>query len=363
MMIGCALLYCLATGTTEMQDDPVRSGGSQPPVGVPGGDSYCTPTHKCMYGEGDCDVDADCADGLGCGYDNCVAMNGADSVYIAGQDCCEPREIGQLDYCVGIKCGYGEGDCDSDSECAEGLVCGTDNCRAMHTKNADYINPTADCCDYATPVCLAKSCGIDEGVCQEDAQCVGGLKCSFSCTKYTGQCCGCSESSGVAFVNTVALTKTAVPSPTVHQPLTNIPDSFFGGNLYETTDSIPSGSDLYLHCCGDTDCSFYVVVYHCPPCSNTMNGGISASLLSANWRPGSCSPKVHGLPTVTYYKSISAGTSEHHTFGSDAIFLFVFSKPTAATDGDWCPARPGQYQPKGPARSCIVCPNHVSAPM
>ena len=38
-------------------------------------------------------------------------------------------------------CAEDEGDCDSDSQCKEGLKCGTDNCPA----NSTYW-PTDDCC-------------------------------------------------------------------------------------------------------------------------------------------------------------------------------------------------------------------------
>src|SRR5215208_1518338 len=35
---------------------------------------------------------------------------------------------GDVDYCAGaVKCGLGEGDCDSSRECVTGLVCGADN--------------------------------------------------------------------------------------------------------------------------------------------------------------------------------------------------------------------------------------------
>ena len=31
-------------------------------------------------------------------------------------------------------CTLGQGDCDEDSQCAEGLVCGEDNCKNFNTK-------------------------------------------------------------------------------------------------------------------------------------------------------------------------------------------------------------------------------------
>ena len=52
-------------------------------VGVHKGHACCTPGHKCWVGEGDCDKDADCQDGLKCGVDNCKI--GYSNV---GYDCC-----------------------------------------------------------------------------------------------------------------------------------------------------------------------------------------------------------------------------------------------------------------------------------
>ena len=46
----------------------------------------------------------------------------------------------------------GGGDCDNDSECADGLVCGTKNCRDFYS-NADV---KADCCTNATTTITGK---------------------------------------------------------------------------------------------------------------------------------------------------------------------------------------------------------------
>ena len=40
------------------------------------------------------------------------------------------------------KCGEMEGDCNSDSECLEGLKCGNSNCNA----NSGSWSPNSDCC-------------------------------------------------------------------------------------------------------------------------------------------------------------------------------------------------------------------------
>jgi len=163
--------------------------------GCIGGDSCC---HDgiCGENEGDCDKDHDCVDGLACGEDNCVGDSFQDT-----DDCCEDlgltvgqatfkgnadgancifpfigygseymectaehgsgytwcgttsnydRDskwgycgcIGRDDCCSDGNCGVNEGDCDKDSDCAEGLICGTDNCPP-----SDSFQGTDDCCE------------------------------------------------------------------------------------------------------------------------------------------------------------------------------------------------------------------------
>merc|ERR1711962_840414 len=56
-----------------------------------GGDSCCgAKWHKCGEGEGDCDYDTDCQNGLTCGLDNCVGDS-----FDETDDCCEgPVQVG-----------------------------------------------------------------------------------------------------------------------------------------------------------------------------------------------------------------------------------------------------------------------------
>ena len=56
-----------------------------------GGNTCCTPNNKCGELEGDCDRDSDCDDGLMCGIDNCKRITGIrDSVidWDDTDDCC-----------------------------------------------------------------------------------------------------------------------------------------------------------------------------------------------------------------------------------------------------------------------------------
>ena len=63
-----------------------------------GGNQCCSETSKCEDQEGDCDHDSDCIDGLVCGNDNCIQNN--DFWWDATDDCCEkPRSIYQFLHC------------------------------------------------------------------------------------------------------------------------------------------------------------------------------------------------------------------------------------------------------------------------
>ena len=44
------------------------------------------------------------------------------------------------------KCNMGEGDCDRDDDCKDGLICGNDNCKAEFSAPGTSWNDEADCC-------------------------------------------------------------------------------------------------------------------------------------------------------------------------------------------------------------------------
>ena len=63
-------------------------------------------------------------------------------------DCCSPSN----------RCGLMEGDCDKDEDCVDGLVCseGLDNCKNMglpgfgaQSLNPDAFSATDDCCTFS----------------------------------------------------------------------------------------------------------------------------------------------------------------------------------------------------------------------
>ena len=57
-----------------------------------GGDSCCNEANKCDVGEGDCDFDEECLEGLKCGTNNCLSDFGWEEDWFSGwdqnDDCC-----------------------------------------------------------------------------------------------------------------------------------------------------------------------------------------------------------------------------------------------------------------------------------
>lgn len=143
----------------------------------------CSPTEPCQDGQGDCDSDADCVAGARC-VDNVGLEYGYDSsnvdVCVAG---CPDIGVGDSDFCTSdCPCEYGEGDCDTDSECVAGLFCLKDAGLAY-----GYDDASLDVCISGCPVDEAagggnfcsSDCPCDEGQgdCDSDAECAAGLRC------------------------------------------------------------------------------------------------------------------------------------------------------------------------------------------
>ena len=62
-----------------------------------------------------------------------------------GNPKCDPKTMTRYDReCCSVDhpCGFGQGDCDKDSECSDDLVCGKDNC------DMAFNNTRADCCVF-----------------------------------------------------------------------------------------------------------------------------------------------------------------------------------------------------------------------
>jgi hypothetical protein len=182
---------------------------------VHGNFSYCSSDCKCNEGEGDCDYDSHCQDGLICGDNNgadygifptlevcirpsqsiclsnfcedhnysigsychkgdfvtcgisggckvilntldcdCGCTNGVCDNTSCEQNCHGNKVHGNFSYCSSdCKCNEGEGDCDYDSHCQDGLICGDNNGAAFG------IYPSLEVCVRPTQsLCLSNFC-------------------------------------------------------------------------------------------------------------------------------------------------------------------------------------------------------------
>jgi hypothetical protein len=103
---------------------------------LPFGDAdYCSPGEPCERFMGDCDTAADCQGGM-----SCIQNAGAEHGFAAWVDVCD-YPVGHASYCSPqYPCGIGEGDCDSNLDCAAGT------CR--HDVGASYgFDPLVDVCE------------------------------------------------------------------------------------------------------------------------------------------------------------------------------------------------------------------------
>lgn len=121
--------------------------------------NFCSPGCLCDDGQGDCDSDADCMPGLVCGTDNGENYNISTNYETCVLPACD-KAPGSGAFCSSTcTCIAGNGDCDNDTHCAAGLVCGndlgpnfgysstTDVCVAPHCTNAtqDEDEAGVDC--------------------------------------------------------------------------------------------------------------------------------------------------------------------------------------------------------------------------
>jgi hypothetical protein len=96
---------------------------------TPGGSLFtrCHPGCPCDHGEGDCDTEADCLPGLVCLHDAGFAFGYEDDEVDVCSNQCPTLGVGAWNYCSPqCPCDAGEGDCESDADCATGLRCVSD---------------------------------------------------------------------------------------------------------------------------------------------------------------------------------------------------------------------------------------------
>ena len=172
VLIGQIEVLCIRenhfiSSSTEKKDDCAQdcdwSGckldvawSTGPSTGKPGW-TCCSIENPCTVGEGDCDSNDECEFPLRCGENNCNAIH--NSTEFADQaDCCVSflnktcksnwkggSDADTWSCCTDrAKCIENEGDCDSDDQCIDGLICGENNC--IFVNPGLNFDPAADCC-------------------------------------------------------------------------------------------------------------------------------------------------------------------------------------------------------------------------
>lgn len=176
-------------------------------IGAAAEGSKCSKEAPCEKGEGDCENNDECKNGLFCGKNNCLGEFGEPygffpKITSKKDDCCtdnkqycSPNEIlpaYRRTCCTKTNpCPEEHGDCDTNdpSTCGIDLICGDNNCKDFHP----LARETDDCCvkaDYTPPAkpsylpnpswrrcSYEKQCGEKEGDCSGDWTCKYPLKC------------------------------------------------------------------------------------------------------------------------------------------------------------------------------------------
>ena len=151
------------------------------PLGDP---DYCTPERRCATGEGDCDADGECQEGLGCFPANGPRFGLLDDVDVCQPAGCFGAGNGDREYCApDCPCVEGEGDCDGHAECAPGFFCAS-NRGAEFGMPWSYDICAVETCSIAqapgVPDACSPTCRCPAGVghCRADADCADGLACA-----------------------------------------------------------------------------------------------------------------------------------------------------------------------------------------
>jgi hypothetical protein len=145
--------------------------------GDPGycGDALCSP-NKCGDGQGECSSSTECQAGLECISNICQIPPPPPPPPPAPPTC--EKNLGDPGYCGDLLCGNnncseGQGQCSSTGECQSGLECINSICTTPPPPGCQLSLGHPDYC--ADPEC--GPCSEGQGICKSTGECVTGLEC------------------------------------------------------------------------------------------------------------------------------------------------------------------------------------------
>eukprot|EP01059_Diplonema_ambulator_P012696 TRINITY_DN2312_c0_g1_i2.p1 TRINITY_DN2312_c0_g1~~TRINITY_DN2312_c0_g1_i2.p1 ORF type:complete len:494 (+),score=210.67 TRINITY_DN2312_c0_g1_i2:63-1544(+) len=152
----------------------------------------------------------------------------------------------------------------------------------------------------------------------------------------------------------------AVPAGDVLTQLSPMPKNMKHMNVFGGS-RVGAGSVISISCNEAAGCDVIVAVYHCPPCSRTVNGGLPSILTGLGWTSGSCLPgfidsDFNGAaqPMVGFHTVLQSGeTVTLPDTTKESRFLAVFIGAKQSNDMWWCSRQSGGSALPMPPNPCL----------
>ena len=309
---------------------------------------FCEDINECTE-QSPCGTNTDCINSNG-GY-ICRCLSGYDNLHTeGGKTVCDDKD----------ECSTGTHNCDLLMTRCENTD-GSFECYPLQCSGDLIILPSGFCGCLNGYNEISNACeDIDEclttDICNSDEVCINKPG-SYHCTcpsgqiKISGKC-----ENGIC--NNVATD--TVWSPVVSSTFNfgKLPEYLEGKDVF--LPMVLSGTVLELTCCESSPCHYFISLYHCLPCSYSMNGGYPGVLMSQGWQSTSCAPSfVHPSssvpkPMVVYHKVLQPGFDNKFILPqatTDVPVVVVF-KSSNIVDVD-CPVPKGPVLPQ--PSICSLC--------